>query len=199
MNLGDAIQNGILIGTALIVAVKWLLDKRKKLWAGLDKNQMIDAQIYPILWEIKDQYRAIRVFITQYHNGSKFYTGQHIQRMTVSHETCTRLFRKVKDYNDNVLISEMDHRVLVDVTKCQYYWINDRNELKGNELNEQIIDWMEVYQAQSMYVFRIIDKSTKETVATLHIHWTVKNPLSDLQVGEIMEMKKRLEAIFDKL
>ena len=176
-------------------------DRKKKRYVGLDKNLYIDSQIYPILWDLLIKYRAIRVFIVQFHNGSSFYTGQSIQRMTVSHEvTVDRSIIDIRKTHDNVQISEMDHRILVDVKSQEYYFIDDISILRGGpEHNEVIADWMEVYGTKAMYVYRLIDKKTKETVATLNLHFNFLDPLDESHAKQIKEMKKRLEAIFDML
>jgi hypothetical protein len=198
MNLADLIQNGVIVGTALLWILNKLHERKKKAFMGLDKNLGIDSQIYSVLWDLKDEYLPFSIFITQYHNGSKFYTGQHIQRKTVSHEKTSRFYRKVKDYNDNVLLNQTDHKILVDVQKCEYFWVNDRED-NVIKIDEDIIDWMKLYNAQSMYVFRITDKQTNQTVATLHMLWDKKNPIGETQIYEIQETMKKFEAIFDKL
>lgn len=203
MKFTDFAEAGAVLGVALIYVmneVRKIVASRKSKHVGLDKNLVIDSQIYPIMWELMVSFRAMRCYITQFHNGSTFYTGQSIQRMTVSHEVILhRTFLKVKDNNDNVLISEMEHRILMDIKTCDYYWVADVDELRTNQHNEVIADWMDVYNAKAMYIFRIVDKKSKETVATLNLHFNHKHPLSDIDVGFILETKKRLEAIFDKL
>ena len=41
-------------------------------------NALVDGKIYPFLWTLHQRFNALRVYITQFHNGSKFYTGQSI-------------------------------------------------------------------------------------------------------------------------
>jgi hypoxanthine-guanine phosphoribosyltransferase len=180
---------------------KWKVTRKKKRYHGLDKNLAIDGEIYEILWSLLVKYRAMRVFIVQFHNGSSYYTGQSIQRMTVSHEVTFpgQLISKVKINNDNILISEMDHRILTDIKKGDQYCVRDVDAIRDGMYTEAIADWMDVYSAKSMYNIRIIDKKTQETVATLNLHFDSKDPLEDFEVGELMETKKRIEAIFDRL
>lgn len=205
MNFKDVLDTGAIIGVALVYVLnevrKILARRKKKRSVGIDKNMIIDSQVYAMIWPIMIQYKAIRVFLTQFHNGSMFYTGQSIQRMTVSHEVLydSRVLASVKRNNDNVLVSELDHRILTDIKKGDYYWVHNVDELRGDQFKEVIADWMDVYGTKSMYVFRICDKKNHETVATLSLHFNFTDGLSDIGIGQLMELKKQIEAIFDKL
>lgn len=198
-------DNFLFIATALAFLFnevrKYLAVRKKKRYHGLDKNLAIDGELYDIIWKILIKYKALRVYIVQFHNGSSYYTGQSIQRMTVSHEVVDPQSNptRIKLYNDNILISEMDHRILTDIKKGDYYHVSDSDNLRTNIYNKAIAEWMDVYGVRSMYNFRIIDKKTQETVATLNIHFTQTNPLENLQVGELGQTKKLVEAIFDRL
>jgi hypothetical protein len=172
------------------------LKKTAQRHTSLDENIDIDGKIYPILWDIMVTYGAMRVYITQFHNGSNFYTGQSIQRKTVSHEVGQRLIKKIKDFYDNVLISEMYHRILLDMKKGDYFLVPNKQVI---QLDEDLHEWMNLYEVESLYYFRIIDKATQHTVATLNIHFDRPDPLTPIQVQELMETKKRLESIFDEL
>ncbi len=170
-------------------------NKRKKKTLGhLDLNTAIDSAIYPILWDLLGRFGAGRVYIVQFHNGSNFYTGQSIQRKTVSHEVAIRL-PKLKMNFDNVLISEMTHKMLREMMFGDYFHVDSIYDLKADE---DLSDWMNVYGAQALYHFRLVDKFNN-TVATLNMHWNSTNPLKPMDVDYILQAKKAIESIFNKI
>jgi len=201
MEIGSLIETtSVVLGIIVYVWNRWK-DKRRlngvKKSKSLDVTMEINAEIYPVLWELLSTFSAMRVYIVQFHNGSNFYTGQSIQRMTISHEVVrnSRSVRKLNPFYDNVLLSSMDHEMLMDMKKGGYFVCTDRSAIKQDE----IADWLELYGVSSAYHFLINDKNTGEIVATLNIHWDRTDPILPIDVIDIQETKKRIESIFDKL
>jgi len=201
MNYKDYLDIGLTLGVGILYVATWLKQRfarKKQKQHTLDHNAVIDGRIYPILWELCLQFSALRVYLTQFHNGTNFYTGQSIQRQTVSHEVAkSRSISKVKENHDGVLISEMNHRIIMSIREYGYYLVESVSDVKGSF--PDLYDWMKVYEVESLLYVRLIDTKTRETVATLNFHFDKNNPVTDEQIDEILEMKKRLESIFDRL
>ena len=199
-DLGDFISNvGVIVGL-LAYAIKYVRDKRKarRRRSTLDESLEFDARIYPIIWELQAKYKAMRVYIVQFHNGANFYTGQSIQKMTISHEVPQYQagIGRMKNFYDNVLVSELDHRMLIDMKKGGYFVCSDRYRVNDDAAMRQ---WMDTYGMLSAYQFRIQDKKTGETVATLNLHFDRPEGLEPINIAHIMEIRKLLESIFDEL
>jgi hypothetical protein len=75
------------LGPILVIYIKYLLDKRKKkpdiVMDTLRVSELIDHKIE----HIKDEFRADRVWISQFHNGGNFYpTGKSIAKFSIIYE-----------------------------------------------------------------------------------------------------------------
>jgi hypothetical protein len=75
------------IGPILVIYIKHLLEKRKKkpdiVMDTLRVSELIDHKIE----HIKDEFRADRVWISQFHNGGNFYpTGKSIAKFSIIYE-----------------------------------------------------------------------------------------------------------------
>jgi hypothetical protein len=195
MKLYDLLDNVLLVA----VGIGWIAAKikeilRRKKPSSLDQSLKIDQLLYPILWDLLGRFGAGRVYIVQFHNGSNYYTHQSIQRKTVSHEVAIKL-PKLKANFDNVLISEMTHKILVSMLQGDYYNVDSIYDL---DQNDDLVNWMNVYGVRALYYFRIVDKKGN-TVAMLNMHWPHTEPLKAIDVEYILEAKKGIESIFNKL
>lgn len=172
-------------------AYTWVMKKKKP---TIDDNMVIDSKIYPILWSIISHYRATRVFVLQFHNGQHFYTGQSIQRMTVSHEVTARGIQKLRPTHDNILVPEWFQREMMDIRIDGIKWVNSDRVLS----NDPIHEWLQIYTIKSSCMIRLINKNG-ETVAILGIHWNFQEPVNGVEEGEIYEERKKLETIFNEI
>ena len=77
-----------IIGPIAVHLVKEKLDKKKKdiLKESIELNVLVSNKIE----EIKEQYKADRVWVEQFHNGGTFYpTGKSIQKFSMFYEVVT--------------------------------------------------------------------------------------------------------------
>ena len=75
------------LGPILVIYIKYLLDKRKKkpdiVMDTLRVSELIDHKIE----HIKEEFKADRVWISQFHNGGNFYpTGKSIAKFSIIYE-----------------------------------------------------------------------------------------------------------------
>lgn len=194
------VLGGIVTWTILKLREKFLGRKKS---VGLDYNAAIDAKIYKLLWPMLVDLKAARIFIFQFHNGANYYTGQSIQRKTMSHEIVadTSKVQSIKSYFDNVLLSELMRDIIDILIHDQLFGLDDKdvsNEKLSPRLFKVLQSQADVYEFKSVYYFRIVNKQG-HTVAILGFHWKHINPLVDRDKYRIIEYKKKIESIFNNL
>ena len=82
-----AFLTGIL-GPVVLVLLKTYLDKRKQKPDMVKETLRVSELITHSIEEIREEFKADRVWITQFHNGGNFYpTGKSIAKFSVIYET----------------------------------------------------------------------------------------------------------------
>ena len=82
-----AFLTGIL-GPVVLVLLKSYLDKRKKKPDMVKETLRVSELITASIDEIRDEFKADRVWITQFHNGGNFYpTGKSMAKFSIIYET----------------------------------------------------------------------------------------------------------------
>src|SRR5687768_684605 len=84
----------------------------KKKYPTIDSDVKFSLPIYIILNDLLLYILATRSFIKQFHNGNEFYSGQKIQRLTISHEKCRPGVAPLKPYHDGILVPTEVHKVI---------------------------------------------------------------------------------------
>ena len=198
MHLNDFAETGAVIAVVIYYIFNEIRKEvriKRKAHKSLDSNVILDAKIYQVLWEILAQYDCMRVYLTQFHNGDNFYTGQSIQRMTISNEVYRKGVDKVKSTHDNILMPEMHHRILMDMQRLGVF----ETGIDSQDINPDLQEWMTSYGVRHLFYLSITDGKTRETVATLNIHWNRNQPISRQQAFDIKEINKKFEKIFDEI
>jgi hypothetical protein len=196
-------------------AVQKSLAEKQKEEAGIDDDLKVSGEIYEKLTDLLFTYDAVRAFIKQFHNGSSFYSGQKIQRQTVSHEKCRPGIAKIKPYHDGILIPLEVHGVLdyMDKHNLNAYWCGDAENIKKPEekfyceeatvikfSKPELWQWMEDFGAKSLLYIKISDTKTSNTIGLLGINFNYRHALNEKQIKTIEATTKReFERIFDKL
>lgn len=198
LNVADVIQMGIFVGVLtlyLVIELKKIRIRRKR---SLEENLKIDAEIYKILWHLQGTLKAIRVYVTQFHNGDNFYTGQSIQRQTVSHEVLMQDLgngvMSLKPTHTDVLIDSLNHEIIMQCARTGIYY--EKNIALVDR--RQLAPWMQYYGVKSLYYFRINDKKGR-MIAMLNLHFNLGDPIQDREVLHAEECKKKMEYIFNKI
>lgn len=76
------------LGPISIIVVKSYLDKRKKKPDLVQETLKVSELITSKIEHIKEEFKADRVWITQFHNGGNFYpTGKSMAKFSVMYET----------------------------------------------------------------------------------------------------------------
>ena len=85
---------------------RWLesrhhLVSSKKLMTQIKKDEIIHITME----ELKEQYRADRVYVIQFHNGGTFYTNSPMQKASITYERCSTGLRQLSEKMTNFFVS----------------------------------------------------------------------------------------------
>lgn len=205
MNLEFSVETIAVFFTAITYLFnelrKEILRRRaKKKPSSLAKNLEIDSEIYPVLWHLMLRYKCIRAYITQFHNGDNFYTGQSIQRETVSHEVVAdSTVTKIKPFRDNVLITYMDHKILVEIKEHSQFSFGLKWHAQIDEnFYHMLKDWTDLYSVRSLLYLPIKNRQGN-IVAILNMHWNFSEAINRKHGLEIQEQVTLLETVFNRI
>ena len=77
-----------ILGPVIVIVLKNWLNSRKKKPDIITDTLKVSGLVNDRIEEIRDEYKADRVWITQFHNGGNFYpTGKSIAKFSVIYET----------------------------------------------------------------------------------------------------------------
>lgn len=201
MSWFDFLQAIGFVGGLIIYLYYEFKKRRRKLRQNVDNVVALNDRLYPILWQLLVEYRAIRVSIMQFHNGEVYYTGQSIQRNTMTHEVCGPDIAPVKPQFDNRLTSNVIHHV-IKMTRDTGHWgfaSLDQFQLNMQRDNDEADFRLECrqYNIRSAQWFRITDKNNNVT-GLMSIHWNLIQPLDVLAIKNIIHDVNVLENIFEE-
>lgn len=194
MDIKEWIETGVVVGAAIMYIVSKLF--KKKLPNIEKESKEVDSPIYDRLYELLFSYNAFRAYILQWHNGTKYYSGQHIQRMTMSHERNRPGFRSIKMEHDSIQIPVEIHEAMRDMKRGVYYCQN-RDTIMDSK--PDLYNWMRTNGAASLVYFTLVDTKTREPIGLLGLNFNHHNPINDIHIAEIVQFKRKFEVIFDKL
>jgi hypothetical protein len=108
LNLIVALTSSLLtavVGPIAVHVMKERMEKRKKrdvLREALAKNALLSGKVE----EIKEQTKADRVWVMQFHNGGTFYpTGKSIQKFSMFYETVNQGVHSIQSSFQNIPVS----------------------------------------------------------------------------------------------
>lgn len=188
---------GVLVGAALYGFFSKIFKKKH---ATISTDVKFSIPIYDLLVELLLKYPATRTFIYQFHNGSEFYSGQKIQRLSISHEKCRPGVTPLKYYHDNIQVPTEVHEIIreMDDKHMDWYFCDDVNKMKG--LYPDLYRWMKGHDTTSVLYFRLIDKKTREPIGLLGITFNHRFRLDEeLDILDILKKKKEIETEFMKV
>lgn len=169
--------------------IKKLSSKPEDLLSSLEK----ESKIYPILWEMMVSFRAMRIYIIQFHNGDKYYSGQSIQRYSMTHEIHDPAIGSIKkSYTAISMDVEMNSMVQL-VIKDTILGINDVNKMMESE-GKDILMFSGV---KSVYMYLIRNKKF-QPIGLLYLTFPITNGLHEQAVSSIRLKVNELENILTK-
>jgi AAA+ ATPase superfamily predicted ATPase len=93
-------------GPVLIVLVKNYLDKKKKPADMVEKALEVSKLVTDKIEHIKDEFKADRVWVAQFHNGGHFYpTGRSIAKFSIFYETVNSGVSSIQSNFQNIPVN----------------------------------------------------------------------------------------------
>lgn len=207
--LKELAPTAILIGLALAAFIYGLVSKfRKPKHPTLAHDVKFSLPIYNTLGDMLHIIRITRSFVLQFHNGNEYYSGQKIQRMTMSHEKClpTGDVRPMKRDHDGVLVPDYVHTMMQQMEKDRqdWYWCSDLKSIKNSI--PDLYEMMREFTVMSILFFQIFDKKTGEPIGlmglTFNHNFRLMTDGDDINTNDILRLrpyKKDIEAEFNKI
>jgi hypothetical protein len=112
------------IGPIAVLYIKYLLDKRKEKPDMVMDTLRVSESINQKIDHIKDEFRADRVWISQFHNGGNFYpTGRSMAKFSIMYESVSQNAISVQSNFKNIpvnlfsrSINELLHNDVIQIT-----------------------------------------------------------------------------------
>ena len=120
-----AIITGIL-GPVLVLVIRYLLEKYKTKSDMITEALEISERVLTKIEHIRDEFRADRVWISQFHNGGHFYpTGKSIAKFSIVYETVQPETNSIQSSFQNIPVSlfskPINHLLDTDVIEIPDY------------------------------------------------------------------------------
>jgi hypothetical protein len=95
-----------IIGPISVIYLKSILDKRKKKPDMIREALIVSELINSKIEHIKDEFKADRVWVSQFHNGGYFYpTGKSMAKFSVIYETVSVGTKSIQQINQNIPVN----------------------------------------------------------------------------------------------
>lgn len=144
--------------------------------SAFENSTGINDEVMPLLFTLMMDYSAIRVFILQFHNGEKFYTGQDILKMTVTHEVWRTGQPRIKSSINGVIVDDHTHKVAGELRDDIVACFPDISKMNDEELEARL----HYLNVASMYYFGIRDRK-KRIVGVLCLHFNYRDAMNNYQ------------------
>jgi hypothetical protein len=193
LELGGALLTGVL-GPLLVQYIKHRLEKKSKIDPVLEASHL-NVTINEIIYNLREELEADRIWITQFHNGGHFYpTGKSIQKFSMFYETVSDGTVSVQDQFQNIPISLFAgsiHHVLTE----DYLCIPDFSKSSLVPFGLQYISMGQ--KSQSLYMFAL--KDIKERfLGTIGIEFVGrKGELNDKSINDLKIKSARIASILN--
>ena len=183
-NIIIAFLTGVL-GPVILVLLKYYLDKKKSKPDIVKDTLQVSTLVTSHIEDIRDKFKADRVWITQFHNGGNFYpTGKSIAKFSVIYETVDFNVDSIQNNFRNIPVNLFSKSINQLLTNNKIV-IPDFNDEKYQTYGLKYI--AETTDCKSGYLFAIKTIDDK-FIGTLGIDYTKKITL--LKPQTIVELEK---------
>lgn len=185
----------------VLTVLAWSIDRyrtRKKSKGDprtFEKAYAIDSKVYTVLWSLLVELEAERVYITQFHNGDHFYSGQSIQKHSISHEVPKPGLSSIRRNYTNIPISYRMHELIKTLKREGMQGIPDRDALPDSF--QHIREYMLLYSIRSLYEYHITDAEGR-TIGILSLHFTAPGALDNVEHLKIENYLSQIRNILSR-
>jgi len=177
-----AFMTGIL-GPILLVIVKYFLEKKKVKPDMIKDTLKVSELVVDKLEEIREKYKADRVWITQFHNGGHFYpTGKSIAKFSMIYETVDYSVSSIQQNFQNIPVN-LFSKSINQLLEYDLIVIPDFKDVKTATYGLKYI--AETTECKSEYLFAIKTIDDK-FIGTIGLDYTKKKvKLEDTSINEL--------------
>jgi hypothetical protein len=192
--MSDILNSAVLV--ASVSGLFLVLSKLVEVWLSgrlKSKNTLADAvdkagKIYPILWELVNEFHPKRVAIFQFHNGGHYFSGESIQRMTMTYEVNQTSVRSAKADFQSVIISGSYYIGLRDLLDNHMVYYPDVSEMRDSDLRSLLT----YYRSKGFFATAIFDNK-EQLVAVLTMCFDKTSPLPPEAVAGVLVKKQNIQ------
>jgi len=157
-----------MISSLLAIYLKHLLDTYKKSKTDVVLDSFVnDKAVLDKLGELLDDVNGDRIYITEFHNGGKFYTGRSMQKFSMTYEICRPGVSHEQQNYQNVLNTTW-HDANKMILENNEIYIEDIDTFTGSE---QMKNHYLEKGTQSIFCVPIQDLN-KKLIGTLCVNFT---------------------------
>lgn len=160
----------------------------------LSKTLIADGRIYSVLVDMLIRFRAKRVYVVQFHNGEKFYSGQSIQRMSMTHEVKDPLLESIKKSYISIHLDAEMNEIVQYTIKYGGYSIGNIEEVQKSAFREML----SYRKVKSIYIWAIRNKK-RQPVGLLYLTFPIIHGLNDTDFPAILLKMNEIENILGEL
>lgn len=168
--------------------------KTKLPTSKLSSTLVRSSKVYASLWSMKEEFQCARIFLIQFHNGGKFYTGEDIQKFSVSYE--------VKDFNLHPISSDFkDVLVTAEYNSWIQAVVNDdliRIASRDEVVDKDLRFSMEYYGLESLCALLLKDGTKNRALGVLIAGATTKGCMSESSFAGFKQQSSQLLKILIK-
>jgi hypothetical protein len=115
----------------IFTIIRWTKTKTSKYSLFCNKKSgkdftNIHSQINEILTEVRVELGSARTFISQFHNGGDFFSGENILKFSITHESCLLGIEQTIDKQQGVLLTSFTDKLkLLQEPQPRVVFVND--------------------------------------------------------------------------
>lgn len=189
----------IIVVTVLsAVALQIIRDRAKRraensVGNKLEFDRAVNAEIYPILWQTLTAFKGTRrVAITQFHNGGRFFSGNAINRMTMTHEVTRGNIAHVSKSIKDMIISRPFSVTIDELLDKGVAIYNDVNQIEDVDLK----NYLKYLKAKSMCAV-ILRDSKERPIGLIHVSSDEIGIFTDPEIEGLKVRANNIASIFE--
>lgn len=181
------------VTTIVVTFVSYLLklryDTKKKATTTEDRIRR-DNILYSIISELKTRFAFDRVMIYMFHNGSSYYTGEAMQKVSVAFETTKSNVRPIAHTLQNIPAG-IFNRLLNCLLSARSVSIPDTDQ----ETDDHFRNLLSSYDIKSYYAIRIEDDRGWNGILACEYHTLQNHHLEDDDLEYIVVQTARISTL----
>lgn len=166
------------LGPIGIILIKYFIDKNKKKPDMVKETLKVSELINSKIEHIKDEFKADRVWVAQFHNGGNFYpTGKSMAKFSIIYETVSGNASSIQNNLHNIPVN-LFSRAINELLNNDVISISDFSDETIATFGLKYI--AEENDCKSAYLFAIKTIEDK-FIGVFGLDYTIKNVILDME------------------